>query len=231
MDPKQAPPKNQSLLEKHNYLLWSRNMKLRLRALGWWTIIEGTWTKPGTDAPPAEIEKWVTADAKALLLIHHECSTQNQVIIHECQTSKEAWDLLSLIYISAKQTWPGPARVARYSHVHPDECASDYVVRMIKSRTELMLAGPGALGSLKQDQNLITEIMRGMGNRWPHIVEQGQGNLQYRKDRYTIYEFLSDVLRFEEEEFPYQESEEDTYRAKDGKLRFYYSGNTAENPE
>lgn len=78
-------------LNSKNYARWKRDMELRLKSASLWTCCI-------TVLNPNATEAVISKDAKALTDIHESCEPEQQEIIIDCATAKDAWDLLKTTY-------------------------------------------------------------------------------------------------------------------------------------
>jgi hypothetical protein len=88
----------------YNYGYWKLSMRIFLKAIDIWHIVESRWTTPDTTiAERATLQKWTrTANGKAMNAICSALSPSEFSRISNCETAKEEWDILETTYEGTK---------------------------------------------------------------------------------------------------------------------------------
>jgi hypothetical protein len=93
-----------SYFDGYNYGYWKSRMRFFLKAIDVWHIIESGWTTPDTTtAEWATLQKQTRAvNDKARNAIRSTLSPPEFSRISNCETTKEAWDILETTYEGTK---------------------------------------------------------------------------------------------------------------------------------
>jgi hypothetical protein len=96
------------VLEKHNYVDWSVQVKYYLMAHGLWEIIEVTIEPPKQEDDEVAFRAWSTKNSMALNVIQVSCGSDTFSEIFHISLAKIAWDTLANKYSVPRGTNSGP---------------------------------------------------------------------------------------------------------------------------
>lgn len=82
------------LLEIHNYLVWSVEVKTFLMAQDLWEIVETTDERPKPENNEAAFKTWTKKNAMALHVIQISCKPRIGFVIRLITSANIAWDTL-----------------------------------------------------------------------------------------------------------------------------------------
>lgn len=147
-----------------NYARWKRDIELRLKAAKLWACCTTVLAANADDNAKAK-------NARALSDIHESCEGDQQEIIIDCNTAKDAWDLLKTTFEPVN-----PARVTRlYRDFESCKKSKDETVLQFIYRVKAIKRDLTSAGETIADARICERYMMGLGPEYE--VVKGNMNL------------------------------------------------------
>ncbi|GAU30941.1 hypothetical protein TSUD_143890 [Trifolium subterraneum] len=155
-----------------NYDNWVKQMKVVFLYQDMWGIVtEGV---PALGARASEENKEANKelkkrDYKALFIIHQCVDPDNFEKVGDCESSKEAWDILAQSFGGAEQV--KEVKLQTYKRqfdliqMEESETVSDYFTKVIKLVNQLKNCG-----EVIEDKFVVSKILRSLTPRFDHVV-------------------------------------------------------------
>ena len=165
-------PTNQPILDSKNYDKWSKQMKV---LFGYQEVLEiiNNGVTPlraeATEAQKATFKEEKKKDYKALFLIHSCVDGDNFEKVGDCESAKQAWEILEKAYAGAVK-----AKVVRLqthkrqfelTQMEEKETINDYVTRITRLVNQIK-----SYGETVAEQNVVSKILRSLTSRFDNIV-------------------------------------------------------------
>ncbi|GAU29444.1 hypothetical protein TSUD_150140 [Trifolium subterraneum] len=155
-----------------NYDNWVKQMKVVFLYQDMWGIVtEGV---PALGARASEEDKESNKelkkmDYKALFIIHHCVDPDNFEKVGDCESSKEAWDILAQSFGGAEQV--KEVKLQTYKRqfdliqMEESETVSDYFTKVIKLVNQIKNCG-----EVIESKFVVSKILRSLTPRFDHVV-------------------------------------------------------------
>ncbi|XP_050885146.1 uncharacterized protein LOC127088269 [Lathyrus oleraceus] len=202
-------PTNLPILDSKNYDKWTKQMKV---LFGYQEVLEifvNGVTQLGakaTDIQRATHNEEKKKDYKALFLIHSCVDKDNFEKVGDCESAKQAWEILEKAYAGAVK-----AKVVRLqtykrqfelTQMEDKEMINDYITRIIRLVNQIKSCGETIL-----EQNVVSKVLRSLTSRFDNIVVA----IEESKDLTTL---SKDELQSSLEAHEQRMEERDTDKAK-----------------
>ncbi|XP_050875937.1 uncharacterized protein LOC127079600 [Lathyrus oleraceus] len=149
-------PTNLPILDSKNYDKWAKQMRVLFGA-------------EATDIQRATHKEEKKKDYKALFLIHSCVDNDNFEKVGDCESAKQAWEILEKAYdgaVKAKvirlQTYK---RQFELTQMEDKETINDYITRITRLINQIKSYGETIL-----EQNVVSKVLRSLTPRFDNIV-------------------------------------------------------------
>jgi hypothetical protein len=179
----------------YNYGYWKSRMRFFLKAIDVWYIVEFGWATLDTT-----IAKWTTlqkqtraANDKGMNVICSSLSPSEFSRISNCETAKEAWDILETIYEGAKLVKSAKLQmlVSEFERIRmlENETFNEFYDRISDLRNSII-----NLGNKVSDTKLIKKILRSLPEKFRIKVTTIKENKDL--DNMKIEELIRSLLTY-----------------------------------
>ncbi|WJX18783.1 hypothetical protein P8452_08547 [Trifolium repens] len=165
-------PANLPVLDGKNYDRWSKQMKV---VFGYLDVMDQVTngvvpiTDSSTDAEKATHKELKKKDFKALFIIHQSVNPDIFEKVSDSQSSKEAWDVLSVAYGGDEKVKKVRLQTHKREYeliqMEEKETVSDFFTRISK-----LVNAMKSCGEVVSAQNIVEKILRSLSPRFDHIV-------------------------------------------------------------
>lgn len=146
------------IMDGMNFPRWKRDMSLYLKETDLWETV----TSPVPEDPD---QAWRRKNNKALSDIHNTCKEEQQDLIMDAETAKEAWDILVTKY-EAKTPGMVNRLLNEFSQTikEKSETCTQYVTRVKGLARQLM-----AVGEKVSEERLLNKILQGLPKEYAQL--------------------------------------------------------------
>ncbi|XP_050876427.1 uncharacterized protein LOC127080138 [Lathyrus oleraceus] len=165
-------PTNLPILDSKNYDKWAKQMRVLFGYQEVLEIIVNGVTQLGAEATDIQRdthEKEKKKDYKALFLIHSCVDNDNFEKVGDCESAKQAWEILEKAYVGAVkakvvrlQTYK---RQFKLTQMENKETINDYITRITRLVNQIKSCGEMIL-----EQNVVSKVLRTLTPRFDNIV-------------------------------------------------------------
>ncbi|XP_050914577.1 uncharacterized protein LOC127129435 [Lathyrus oleraceus] len=165
-------PTNLLILDSKNYDKWAKQMKVLFGYQEVLEIVVNGVTQLGaeaTDIQRATYKEEKKKDYKALFLIHSCVDNDNFEKVDDCESAKQAWEILEKAYAGAVK-----AKVVRLqtykrqfelTQMEDKETINDYITRITRLVNQIKSCGETIL-----EQNVVSKVSCSLTSRFDNIV-------------------------------------------------------------
>ncbi|GAU30308.1 hypothetical protein TSUD_385290 [Trifolium subterraneum] len=165
-------PMNLPILTGKNYDNWCKQMKVVFRFQEMWNLVtEGVPTlgARATDEDKESNKELKKRDYKALFIIHQCLAPDNFEKVGDCESSKEAWDILAQSFGGAEQVKEVKLQTFKRQfdliQMEESETVSDYFTKVIRLVNQIK-----SCGEVIETKFVVSKILRSLTPRFDHVV-------------------------------------------------------------
>ncbi|GAU38708.1 hypothetical protein TSUD_396360 [Trifolium subterraneum] len=165
-------PMNLPILTGKNYDNWCKQMKVVFRFQEMWNLVtEGVPTlgARATDEDKESNKELKKRDYKALFIIHQCVDPDNFEKVGDCESSKEAWDILAQSFGGADQVKEVKLQTFKRQfdliQMEESETVSDYFTKVIRLVNQIKNCGETI-----EAKFVVSKILRSLTPRFDHVV-------------------------------------------------------------
>ena len=146
----------------NNWPTWKFQLKVILKAINVYGVIDGSYKCPEGD----DKHKWLQADAKAQGVLVTRMSPSVIILIQNCETAEEMWKKLSTIY---EQNSDVSLHLIQQKFFEIKLCDTENVTTFIARIEDLVARIKQAQGTMS-DSMVITKIISSLGENYRHFI-------------------------------------------------------------
>lgn len=156
------------LTDERNWSTWKFQIKVSLKAKGYFEFIDGTKQKPKEGSLDYEknLKKWLEADCKAQEIIVSRLSEGPITHVYSCETAAEIWSKLNTVYERKSEI---SLHLLQQKFFNLAFSKGENVCDFL-SRLEEIVAQMGQCGEKISEKMVITKILMSLPKSFGHLV-------------------------------------------------------------
>ncbi|GAU32011.1 hypothetical protein TSUD_158010 [Trifolium subterraneum] len=163
---------NLPILTGKNYDNWCKQMKVVFRFQEMWNLVTKgvpTLGARATDEDKESNKELKKRDYKTLFIIHQCVDPENFEKVGDCESSKEAWDILAQSFGGAEQVKEVKLQTFKRQfdliQMEESETVSDYFTKVIRLVNQIK-----SCGEVIETKFVVSKILRSLTPRFDHVV-------------------------------------------------------------
>lgn len=189
---------NRFLLENAgNWHTWKFQVKVILKAVNAYDLVEGLSKCPEND--DTKLATWKRLDAKAQAVIVSRLGSTAMLHVQNCETAKEIWDKLNTVY---EQKSDVSLHILQQRFVEEKYNGSENVLTLIAKIEAIVTQVRQAKGEIAENM-IVTKIISSLGENFRHFVSAWDS---VPIEKRTMSELTARLIIEEQRNKMYQES-------------------------